>query len=165
MNTFGSLPNHIYLEASTWNWLAVELELVIPSCLYCKHLRLLCVYTTTAWGQLKYQCILSDIYCCPLLLRILILLLFSCHICIGLLKLTSLDKMAAILADDNFECIFLNENNRFQFEFHWMFLTVQLTITQHWFRYWLWAHSEPSHYLNQCWPDSLTYICGTRGGR
>ena len=37
----------------------------------------------------------------------------------------------------------------FHFEFHWiLFLWVELTITQH---------------LNQCWPDSLTHICGTRG--
>ena len=30
---------------------------------------------------------------------------------------------------------------------------------QHWFRW----YSAPSHYLNQCWPSSLTHICGTRG--
>ena len=35
----------------------------------------------------------------------------------------------------------------FWLKFHWsLFLRVQLTITQH-----------------QCWPDSLTHICGTRG--
>ena len=36
-------------------------------------------------------------------------------------------------------------------KFHW----VQLTITQHWL--------APCHYLNQCWPDSLTHVCGIRG--
>ena len=35
-----------------------------------------------------------------------------------------------------------------------LFLRIQLIITQHWFT---------SHYLNQCWTNSLTYICGTRG--
>ena len=32
-----------------------------------------------------------------------------------------------------------------------LFLRVQLTIPQHWFRYWLGAGQAPSHYLNQCW--------------
>ena len=41
-----------------------------------------------------------------------------------------LDKMAANLADDDFKCIFLNEN-----DFHWnLFPGAQLTISQHWFR-------------------------------
>ena len=45
------------------------------------------------------------------------------------------DKMAAILADDIFNCIFFYENDRIQIKFHWnMFTEVQLTITQHWFR-------------------------------
>ena len=30
-----------------------------------------------------------------------------------------------------------------------LFLRVQLTISQHWFRWWLGAWSAPSHYLNQ----------------
>ena len=44
-----------------------------------------------------------------------------------------------------------------------LFLRVQLTIIQHWFRWWLGAVQATSHYLNQCWPDSLMQICGTRG--
>ena len=52
----------------------------------------------------------------------------------------------------------------FLFQFHWnMFLRVQFTIFQHWFRQRLVAFSAPSHYLNQCWPSSPTHICGTRG--
>ena len=52
----------------------------------------------------------------------------------------------------------------FWFEFHWsLFLKVQLTISQCWFRWWLGAEQATSHYLNQCWPRSLTHICGTRG--
>ena len=48
--------------------------------------------------------------------------------------------------------------------FHFsLFLRVQLTITQHWFRYWFVDYSAPSHHVNQCWPDSLTHICCTRG--
>ena len=44
-----------------------------------------------------------------------------------------------------------------------LFPRVQLMIFQHWFRKWLGAEKATSHYLNQCWPDSLTHICGTRG--
>ena len=44
------------------------------------------------------------------------------------------DKMAVILAENNFKCIFLMKMIEFQFEFHWnSFWWVQLTISQHWF--------------------------------
>ena len=47
---------------------------------------------------------------------------------------------------------------------HWrLFLRVQLTITQPWFRKWLGAEYATSHYLKHCWPDCLMHICGTRG--
>ena len=37
-------------------------------------------------------------------------------------------------------------------KFHWsLFLGFQLTIFQHWFRYWLGAVQATSHYLNQWW--------------
>ena len=68
-----------------------------------------------------------------------------------------LDKMAAIsqaIFSDAFSWmkIFI-----FWSKFHWnLFLRVQLTITQHFV-----PSLVPSHYLNQCWPDSLTHICGT----
>ena len=53
----------------------------------------------------------------------------------------------------------------FWFNFHWsLFLRVQLTISQHWFRLWLDDEEVTSHYLNQCWPDSLMLLCSTRGG-
>ena len=46
-----------------------------------------------------------------------------------------LDKMAANLADDIFIAIFMNKNIVFWLKFHWsLFLGVQLTIGQHWFR-------------------------------
>ena len=51
----------------------------------------------------------------------------------------------------------------FWFEFHWsLFLMVQLTIFHQWFRKWLGDNQAVSHYLNQCWPSSLTHICATR---
>ena len=41
---------------------------------------------------------------------------------------------------------------KFQLKFHWsLFLRFQLTIFQHWFRYWLGAVQATSHYLNQWW--------------
>ena len=39
-------------------------------------------------------------------------------------------------------------------KFHWsLFISVQLTIFQHWFRWWLGADQATSHYLNQWWLD------------
>ena len=40
----------------------------------------------------------------------------------------------------------------FRLRFHWsLFLRVQLTIFQYWFRWWLGAGQATSHYLNQWW--------------
>ena len=40
----------------------------------------------------------------------------------------------------------------FRLRFHWnLFPSFQLTIFQHWFRYWLGAVQVTSHYLNQWW--------------
>ena len=39
----------------------------------------------------------------------------------------------------------------FEFRLKFLFWRVQLTIFQHWFRYWLGAVQGTSHYLNQCW--------------
>ena len=51
----------------------------------------------------------------------------------------------------------------FQLKIHWsLFIRVQLTISQHWFRYWVGAEKAASYYLNQWWPSSLTHICGTK---
>ena len=42
----------------------------------------------------------------------------------------------------------------FRLKFHWrLSLRVQLTISQHWFRWWLGADEATSHYLNQWWFD------------
>ena len=46
-----------------------------------------------------------------------------------------LDKMAALMTDDNFKCILLNYKIHFPFEFRWHLLPgARLTISQHWFR-------------------------------
>ena len=40
----------------------------------------------------------------------------------------------------------------FQLRFHWrLFLRVQLTVSQHWFKQWLGADQATSHCLNQWW--------------
>ena len=40
----------------------------------------------------------------------------------------------------------------FRLKYHWnLFLRVQLTIFQHWFRQWLGTDQVTSHYLNQWW--------------
>ena len=52
--------------------------------------------------------------------------------------------------DAIFIWILLNEKSTF----HWsLFLGVQLTIFQHWFRQWLGADQATSHYLHQWWLD------------
>ena len=51
--------------------------------------------------------------------------------------------------DDIFKCIFLNKNIRISIKIWSLFLGVQLTISQHWFRWWLGADQATSHYLNQ----------------
>ena len=54
--------------------------------------------------------------------------------------------------DDIFKWIFVNENAWISINIHWsLFLGVQLTIFQHWFRWWLGAGQATRHYLNQCW--------------
>ena len=43
---------------------------------------------------------------------------------------------------------------KFLLRFHWsLFPRVQLTIFQHWFRFWLGTDQATSHYLNQWWLD------------
>ena len=56
--------------------------------------------------------------------------------------------------DDTFKSIFLNENVRISIKIPRKFIAkVQLTISQHWFRYWLGADQATSHYLSQWWLD------------
>ena len=53
----------------------------------------------------------------------------------------------------------------FKIKFHWnTFLGVQLTICQHWFRWWLGPIQVTGHFLNQCWPSSPMHIYAAPGG-
>ena len=75
-----------------------------------------------------------------------------------------LNKMAAHLADDTFNRIFVNEKL-------WILIKNSLKFVPKGpidkkpalVQVWLGACSAPSHYLNQCWHNWLTHICGTRG--
>ena len=60
------------------------------------------------------------------------------------------DKMAAILQAIFSKAFSWMKMYEFRLRFHWsLFLRVQLTIFQHWFRRWLGADQATSHYLNQ----------------
>ena len=50
-------------------------------------------------------------------------------------------------------------DNIFNFCILGLFLRVQLTASQHWFRCWLGGEQVTSHYLIQCWSSSLTNVC------
>ena len=62
------------------------------------------------------------------------------------------DKMAAV-SQTMFSNAFPSKKMyEFRLKLHWSsFLMFQLTIFQHWFRYWLGAVQATSHYMNQWW--------------
>ena len=82
--------------------------------------------------------------------------IFLSHVTISVFTVISLsthwgrNKMAAIFSDDVFKCILAwMKMHEFRLRFHWgLFLKVQLTIFQHWFRYCLGTDQATSHYLN-----------------
>ena len=63
-------------------------------------------------------------------------------------------------ADDIFRCIFLNENV-------WISIKISLNFVAKGSIHYSCIGSDiglaTSHYLNQCWPDLLTQLCGARG--
>ena len=60
------------------------------------------------------------------------------------------DKMAAVSQTTLSNAFSWTKMLEFRLRFHWsLFLRVQLTIIQHWFRLWLGAGQATSHYLNQ----------------
>ena len=63
-----------------------------------------------------------------------------------------LDKMATILQMISPVAFLWMKSFVFWLKFHWrLFLRVQLTIYQHWFRKWLDTDQATSHYLSQWW--------------
>ena len=64
------------------------------------------------------------------------------------------DKMDAISQTTFWSAFSWMKMFQFRLKFHWsLFPRVQLTIFQHWFRWWLGAVQATSHYLNQWWLD------------
>ena len=64
------------------------------------------------------------------------------------------DKMAAILQTTFSNAFSWMKMHEFHLRFHWsLFLRLELTIFQHWFKKWLGADKVTSHYLNQWWLD------------
>ena len=74
------------------------------------------------------------------------------------------DKMAA-LSQTTLSTVFSwMKMLEFRLRFHWsLFIRVQLTIFQHWFRLWLGAVQVTSHYLNQWWSSQPTHIYSSLG--
>ena len=61
-------------------------------------------------------------------------------------------KMAAVSPTTLLNAFSWMKMLEFWLKFHWsLFLRVQLTIFQNWFRWWLGAVQATSHYLNQWW--------------
>ena len=72
------------------------------------------------------------------------------------------DKMAAIFQTTFWNAFSWMNMYEFRLKFHWnLFLRVQLTISQHWCRWWLGPSQATSHYLNPWWYSLLTHICVT----
>ena len=62
------------------------------------------------------------------------------------------DKMAAIFHTTFSNAFSWMKMYKFRLKFHWsLFPRIQLTIFQHWLRWWLGAVQATSHYLNQWW--------------
>ena len=75
-----------------------------------------------------------------------------------------LDKMTTISADDIFKCIFINENCCISIQISLKFvLKGPIDHKSALVQVMAWCQTASKHYLNQCWPNSLTHICSTRG--
>ena len=103
---------------------------------------------------------------CFVVIMILVLIRFIIYVypyifCAAYWYLSSYTHRASHLISNAFSRI---KGFEFWFEFQWsLFPRVQLTICQHWTRKWLGVDQTISHYMNQCWPSSVTHVCGTRG--
>ena len=71
-------------------------------------------------------------------------------------KIITRNKMAVISQTTLSNVFSWMKMLEFRLKFYWcVFLRVQLTIFQHWFRWWLGADQATSYYLNQWWLDYL----------
>ena len=66
-------------------------------------------------------------------------------------------------SDDIFRCIFANEHFCIFIKILLKFVPKRpIDNSPSLVKIMAWRQYATSHYLNQCWPDSLTHICGTR---
>ena len=64
------------------------------------------------------------------------------------------DKMATISQTSSLNAFSWMQTYAFGLRLRWsLFLNIQLTILQYWFRWWLDVRQATSHYLNQWWLD------------
>ena len=62
------------------------------------------------------------------------------------------DIMAAVLQTVSLSVFSWTKIHELRFRVHWnLFLMVESTMFQHWFRYWLGASQATGHYLKQWW--------------
>ena len=74
-----------------------------------------------------------------------------------------LDEMAAILTEDIFKCIFLNENYRILILILLKFVARgPVDNKSSLVKVMAWRQETTSHYLKRWWPSSLTHIYGTK---
>ena len=77
---------------------------------------------------------------------------------VGVINKLGIRQNGHHFAEDIFKLIFVNENVCIQISLIFV-PTVQLTICQHWFRYWLGDEKAKIHYLNQWWsPTEDIYV-------
>ena len=80
--------------------------------------------------------------------------LYSLFAVTWFVKHRSREKMAAIFQMTITNAFSWMKMHTFRLRFHWsLFPRVQLTIFQHWFRWWVGSNQETRHYLNQWWSD------------
>ena len=91
---------------------------------------------------------------CKQLTELLGLCLAHVELCDHGLSHWGRDEIDAILQTTFSETFSWLKMCEFRLKFQWsLFLRVQLTISQHWFRWWLGAVPATIHYLKQWWLD------------
>ena len=76
----------------------------------------------------------------------------------------ALEKMGDIVEDDICKCIFLNENYKIPIRIPLKFVPKSPTDNKAALvQVMAWRRTCDKPLLNQCWPTSLTHMCGTRG--
>ena len=98
-----------------------------------------CTVITTSQPTLRYICRISQTLHFPFNLL--------CNVCFNTLRLRQDGRQ---FPDDISNAFSWMKIYQFRLRFHWcLFPRIQLTISQHWLKYWLGAAQATSHYLDQ----------------